>query len=210
MPRKDTERLTRAFPIVISGPSGVGKTTLVDEIVSRDPLLRCSISTTTRPPRDGEVEGEAYFFVDTKKFEELKNGELIEWASVYGHLYGTPRAYAAAELAMGYDLVLNIDVQGGAEVKKSFPDAVLMFILPPSLEELRVRIIDRGTDYGDEIEKRMENAQAEIKLARTYDYVVVNDLLEDAVAQIGTIIESERRRRIRFDDDFFDKFDIDS
>ena len=199
-------RQTRPFPVVISGPSGVGKTTLVERLIETDPLLKRSVSTTTRPPRDGEVEGAAYFFVSRKDFEALKQGQLVEWAQVHDHYYGTPKEYLEGELAKGKDVVLSIDVQGGAQVRKSFADAVLIFILPPSFGELELRIKQRGTDYAKEIKKRMENARREIKSAADYDYIVINDRLEDCVATLGAIITSERRRRTRYDGDFIDRF----
>jgi len=199
-------RITKAFPIVISGPSGAGKTTLVDKIVGRDPMLRESVSSTTRPPREGEVEGESYFFVSEEEFDTQKRDRLIEWAQVHDHLYGTPRDFVEGELAKGLDVVLNIDVQGGALVKKCFPDAVLVFILPPSFEVLEERVRGRGTDYSKEIKKRMENARSEVTFAKAYDYVVVNDQLDQAVAAIQSIIQTERRRRTRYPDDYFSQF----
>ncbi|MEE9271453.1 MAG: guanylate kinase [Candidatus Krumholzibacteria bacterium] len=198
--------MTKAFPIVISGPSGVGKTTLVNGIIARDPQLRESVSATTRPPRDGEVEGESYVFVSDKQFDKLKRGKLIEWAEVHDHLYGTPREFVEGELAKGLDVVLNIDVQGGASVKKCFPEAVLIFILPPSFKVLDGRVRGRGTDYAKEIKKRMKNARREVTFAPAYDYIVVNDQMEDAVSALRAIIESERRRQTRYPEDYFDRF----
>ncbi len=199
-------RVTRAFPIVISGPSGAGKTTIVDEIVKRDSLLRSSVSVTTRHPRANEVDGEAYTFVPEEDFEKLKKGRLVEWARVHSHWYGTPRDFVDAQLADGCDVVLNIDVQGGARVKKAFPQAVLIFILTPSLEELEARIRRRATDQSIEIDQRLENAWGEIKMATDYDYVVVNDRLDDTVATLLAIIQSERRRRSRYEEEFFQRF----
>jgi guanylate kinase len=191
---------------VISGPSGAGKTTIIDELIKRDALLRASVSATTRQPRGNEVEGEAYRFVSEEEFRKLKKGKLIEWAEVHGHLYGTPREFVDARLHEGYDVVLNIDVQGGASVKKAFPEAVLVFILTPSLEELERRIRRRATDESIEIDQRLENAWAEIKMAAYYDYVVVNDKLSDTVAALLAIIQSERHSRSRYEEAFFQRF----
>jgi guanylate kinase len=199
-------RVTRAFPIVISGPSGAGKTTIVDEIIRKDPLLRSSVSVTTRHLRANEVDGEAYTFVGEGDFEQLKSGGLVEWALVHGYLYGTPRDFVDARLADGHDVVLNIDVQGGASVKKAFPRAILIFILPPSLEKLEARIRRRATDQSIEIDQRLESAWGEIKMATYYDYVVVNDKLDDTVATLLAIIRSERHRRSRYEEGFFQRF----
>jgi len=169
-------------------------------------MLKGSISATTRPPRPKEVEGESYFFVSEAEFDKLKADKLIEWARVHDHLYGTPRDFVDGQLGAGRDVVLNIDVQGGESVKKAFSEAVLIFILPPSSEELETRIRGRGTDLSAEIEKRMQNAYDEIKLAAKYDYIIVNDRLEEAVAAVLAIIQSERHRRIRHPDDFMKRF----
>lgn len=203
-------RVTKAFPIVISGPSGAGKTTLVDELVKRDSWLKASVSATTRPPREGEAEGDAYFFVSEAEFEALKAENLVEWAEVHGHLYGTPKDFVDKELSGGRDVVLNIDVQGGAKVRKCFPEAALIFILPPSFRELEARVRRRGTDYAAEIKKRMENAREEIKYASAYDYIVVNDQLERTVSTLEAIIRSERCRRQRYPDNYTDRFVEDS
>jgi guanylate kinase len=200
-------RLTDAFPIVISGPSGAGKTTIVKRILSEGTMLKGSISATTRPSRPDEVDGESYLFVSQEEFETLKAGKLIEWASVHGHLYGTPRKLVDEQLASGHDIVLNIDVQGGASVKKAFPNAVLIFILTPSSEVLEERIRRRATDLSGEIEKRLENAWGEIRRAGGYDYIVVNDQLDDTVATLLAIIRSERHRRGRYPDEFIKRFD---
>jgi guanylate kinase len=131
--------LTGAFPIVISGPSGAGKTTLVERLLPTDARFIESVSVTTRPARSGENEGEAYFFVSKEEFESLKGDKLVEWAEVHGHRYGTPREFVEARLADGRYVVLNIDVQGGASVKKAFPNALLIFILPPGSKMPKMR-----------------------------------------------------------------------
>lgn len=197
-------RATSAFPIVISGPSGVGKTTLVAGLLTGDRSTCKSVSATTRPPREGEKDGEAYFFVTAEEFEVMKGADLVEWAEVHGHLYGTPKSFVDGKLQGGLDVILNIDVQGGAQVRKHFPDAVLVFILPPSLDELESRIRSRGAEDTTEIEVRLENAREEIRKAPAYDYIVVNDRLEDAVHEVLAIIEAERHRRQRYPDDMVD------
>ena len=199
-------RITRTFPIVISGPSGAGKTTVVDEVLRRDSLLRNSISVTTRPPRGEEADGEAYYFVSEEEFERLKQGGLIEWARVHDHFYGTPRERVEEELEKGYDVVLNIDVQGGNAVKKAFPDAVLIFMLTPSRKVLEERIRKRATDLSGTIEKRLANALREVKWATGYDYIVENDRLDETVVTVLSIIRSERHRRFRFPNDYIERF----
>jgi guanylate kinase len=201
------KRRSSAFPVVISGPSGVGKTTLEKRVVSSDPLLRASISATTRAPREGEATGKDYFFVKRDVFEEMKSRELVEWAEVHGEFYGTPRRFIEHELEQGHDVILNIDFQGGIGVKKAFPGAVLIFILPPSFEDLRLRILKRGSDEPPDIETRLTNAREEIKASVNYDYLVVNDDLGRAVDEILAIIAAERCRRERHAAGFFEDLD---
>ncbi len=200
-------RVTRAFPIVVSGPSGVGKTTLVGELVGSLPMLQRSISTTTRTPRSGEVNGQSYVFVDGEEFEKLKRGKLIEWAEVHGYLYGTPREFVEKSLEKGVDVILSIDVQGGREVKKSFPDAVMVFILPPSFEVLERRITRRAADLEEDIKTRMANARSELRALPEYEYVVVNDELKEAVAALRAIVVAERCRRGRFPEGYLRPFE---
>lgn len=199
-------RATRAFPIVVSGPSGSGKTTLVARVLERVPLLRRSVSATTRAPRPGEIDGESYFFVGGDEFENLKNGKLIEWATVHGHAYGTPREFVEKTLSSGVDVVLCVDIQGGRLVKKVFPDAVTIFILPPSYEVLEQRIRRRAADPAETIKKRLENAREELRALPEYEYAVVNDDLEHAVSAICSVIFSERNRRARYQKSFLDRF----
>jgi len=190
-----SERKSEAFPIVISGPSGVGKTTLVDRLLAGDPLLAESISTTTRPPREGEVPGTHYFFVAREVFEEMKVRELVEWAEVHGEYYGTPRRFVEQELEEGRDVVLNIDIQGGDSVKRHFPKALMIFILPPSIEVLEARLRDRGDMPDERLEKRLANARDEITRSDDYSYAVINDDLDRAVEELQAIVEAERLRR---------------
>ncbi len=200
-------RKTKAFAIVVSGPSGAGKTTLVNELARRDPMLHRSVSCTTRKPREGEQEGVAYYFVSDSEFETQKRENLIEWAEVHEKWYGTPRDAIERALGRGLDVMLNIDVQGGRRIKKSFPDAVMIFILPPSFEVLEQRIRDRATDIENDIHIRLENAREEIRALPSYDYLVVNDDLEEAVGAIQAIIQSERCRRTRYDGGFIKQFE---
>lgn len=190
-------RASSAFLIVLSGPSGVGKTTLVDRLLADDPLVRRSISATTRTHRAGEVDGRDYFFVNRERFEAMKAGDLVEWADVHGALYGTPRRFLEGELAAGRDVILNIDIQGGDQVKRSFPGAVMVFILPPSFRVLEDRLRARGDVSGDGLKVRLANARKEIEAGARYDYIIVNDSVERAAAELAAIVTAERCRRQR-------------
>lgn len=195
-----------AVPIVISGPSGAGKTTLIDRLVPADPRLKLSVSVTTRPAREGEVEGESYFFVSPERFAALTKGELIEWAEVHGFMYGTPERHVRETLKSGHDIVLNIDIQGGLAVKKAFPEAVMVFILPPSFRVLRERIERRGTDRLEDMAVRLENARKEVAAAQHYEYLVINGDIDRALGELTSIISSERCKRERRLDNFLDMF----
>lgn len=182
--------------IVVSGPSGSGKGTLCGLLRQRLPDLAYSVSMTTRPPRPGEKDGVDYFFVSTEEFlNKIEAGEFLEWAKVYDNYYGTPVTYVESCLRDGKDVLLEIDIQGARQVKKLFPDAVLIFISPPSFEELGARITKRGTDSEEEIKKRLSSAKEELQAASEYDYVVVNDHQERAVEEILEIIKKEKARR---------------
>ena len=177
--------------IVLSGPSGVGKDTVLHALFSREPGLRYSISYTTRPPRPGEVDGVSYTFVDEEAFRRLEAaGEFLETAVVHGNRYGTSRPRVEAMLARGENVVLKIDVQGAAAVRERLPEAVFIFLMPPSIEVLRRRLRDRGTDDDEALARRDADAVREMAEAERYDHLVVNDSVERAVARILDIVEA--------------------
>jgi len=181
--------------IVISGPSGAGKSVLTRYALRSLPGLKFSISYTTRAPRGGEQNGVEYFFTDRPKFESLINtGEFLEWAEVYGNYYGTSRSFIDDILQQGSDVILDIDVQGARAVKKARPDAVAVFVLPPSLDVLRERLLRRKLDDADVIKKRLKIACDEIRHYKDYDYLIVNDDLENAERELAAIIVSARCR----------------
>jgi len=184
-----------ALLVVISGPGGVGKDTLIGMLRRRDPRLSYSVSYTTRPQRDYEVEGEHYCFVDEGRFWELAaEGELLEHARVNGHLYGTSASRVGEALGEGRDVILKIDVQGAEQVRRRRPEAVFVFISPPSMEELLRRRERRGTEAPEVMEARQRLAEVEMGYAPNYDHVVVNDDAERAVGEILGILAAERDR----------------
>ncbi|SHF20049.1 guanylate kinase [Caldanaerobius fijiensis DSM 17918] len=181
--------------IVLSGPSGAGKGTICKELCERNKQYRLSISVTTRKPRKGEVDGKNYFFKDLEQFQKMvEENQLLEWAKVYDNYYGTPREYVEKSLKEGYDVILEIDIQGALKVKEKFPEGVFIFILPPSMEELKKRIINRGTETEEEIMKRFKSAYDELNYISKYNYVVVNDDVEEAIKKIESIIIAEKCR----------------
>ena len=185
-----------ALLVVISGPGGVGKDTLIEMLLERDPRLRYSVSYTTRARRDYEVDGEHYCFVDEPAFWRLaEGGELLEHAWVNGYLYGTSTSRVAEALDRGHDVILKIEVQGAEQVRSRRPDAVLVFISPPSMEELLRRRARRGSEPPEVMEARQRLAEVEMGYAPNYDHVVVNDDAERAVGEILAILDRERGKR---------------
>ncbi|SIS37832.1 guanylate kinase [Salimicrobium flavidum] len=183
---------------VLSGPSGVGKGTVRKALFEQDTALRYSISMTTRNPREGETDGIDYFFKTRDEFEKLvSEGELIEYAEYANNYYGTPKTYVQQTLDEGKDVFLEIEVNGALQVRENFPEGVFVFLIPPSLEELKDRIVNRGTETEDKIKARLEAARDEIDMMDKYDYVVVNDNIEHAVKKVQSIVVSEHCKRTR-------------
>ena len=180
--------MERGILVVISGFSGAGKGTIMRELIDRyDYFL--SVSATTRSPRKGEVEGQDYYFHTREEFQQMiKDDELIEWAEYVGNFYGTPKKRVEEQLAEGKDVLLEIEMQGGMLVKEKFPNALLIFVSPPSAKVLRERLTGRGTETPEEIEKRLLRAVEEVKYMRDYDYIIVNDELEDAINKVNDLI----------------------
>jgi len=184
---------------VLSGPSGAGKTTLCNELVSKMSDIAMSVSCTTRSPRAGELPGKDYHFVEPSVFADMRAaGEFAECARVHGHLYGTPRQALQERIQEGQDVLLEIDVQGAMSIKKGFPSAVLIFIVPPSLEELRRRLVVRGTDEAETIRQRMVDAEPELQEMQKYDYAVPNRDVVDAVKKLTAIVTAERLKICKF------------
>lgn len=183
---------------ILSGPSGVGKGTVRKALFEQSTDLRYSISMTTRDPREGEVDGVDYFFKSRDDFEKLiSEGQLIEHAEYVGNYYGTPRQYVEETLERGNDVFLEIEVQGALKVRENFPQGVFVFLIPPSLEELKDRIVNRGTETEDKVKNRLLAAREEIEMMDAYDYVVVNDKIDNAVTKIQSIVASEHCKRER-------------
>ena len=176
---------------VISGSSGVGKGTVIKEFLKRNPEFKLSVSCTTRKPREGEVHGENYFFLTREEFEACINrGEFLEWAEFSGNMYGTQRPYIDEKLAQGKSLILEIDTKGALNVKKIMPEATLIFILPPSFEELEARLRGRHTETEDAIQKRLASTKLELENSKYFDYEVVNDSIENAVLRLEEILKA--------------------
>jgi guanylate kinase len=183
----------RGLLLIVSAPSGAGKTTLVRALLKADPAMRLSVSYTTRAPRPGEVNDRDYHFVSRDEFLAMAaRGELLESAEVYGNYYGTSGAWIGRELSSGRDILLEIDWQGATQVRKQFPEALSIFILPPSLQALRNRLMNRAQDNQEVIEKRMAAAAEDIGHAREFDYIIVNDDFDEALLDLTAVVRASR------------------
>ena len=181
--------------IVISGPSGAGKSSVVNRAIQGRSDMCFSTSVTTRNPRPGDVDGKDYFFITPERFHEMvEQDELLEHAEYVAHSYGTPRAFVEKQMDAGFNVILDIEVQGARQVKEKMAEAVLIFILPPSMEELRRRLVNRGTDSSEVIEARLKRAREELKEAERYDYIIINDDLELASREFAAILTAEHCR----------------
>ncbi|MGD9677866.1 MAG: guanylate kinase [Vulcanibacillus sp.] len=190
--------MQRGLLIVLSGPSGVGKGTVCSYIREQIQDIIYSVSTTSRKPRPGEVEGLNYFFKEKKEFEEMiKDDKLLEWAEYCGNYYGTPITFVEENLENEKDIILEIEVQGALKVKRRYPEGIFIFLMPPSFNELKNRIVTRGTESETTISGRMNVAKEELLMVKHYDYVVVNDEVHKAAKRIQTIIEAERLKKER-------------
>lgn len=192
---------------VVSGPSGTGKTTLCKELIRAIPDLSFSISYTTRPPRRNETSGKDYYFVTPEVFEKMvAQGEFAEWAEIYGNLYGTTRSSIEQALQQGRDLIFDIDSQGAQQLKRTYPSGISIFLLPPSVSELEKRLCNRKTDSQETIRKRMNKARQEISQVGTYEYIVINNVLEETLHVLEAIVVAEKHRR----ENMVEKLSLDS
>jgi len=196
--KENSEERTNKEPalIVVSSPSGGGKTTIVEHILKELPGLKRTVSYTTRQPRKGEQDGEAYNFITEDEFKEkIRHDEFLEWEENFGYYYGTSREQVERIISRGNDVILNIDVKGARNVKKYFPGSISVFIMPPSMEELIARLKNRNTEGDEQFTIRLRESEKEIASSEEYDYLIVNETLEKAVKDLKTIIEKERKNR---------------
>lgn len=190
----------RGFLVVLSGPSGAGKNTLLSAVLPRIPDLKYSVSATTRPPRPGEKDGVDYFFLQESEFQaKIAAGEFLEWAEFAGYRYGTPRRFVEECLEQGLTVITDINIEGARQIKKNLPSGVFVFLLPPSIQELQKRLHARGTDSSEAIDRRLKIALEEMAAIVDYDYWILNRDLEDACAELEAIIRAERAKVCRTD-----------
>ena len=193
--------------LVVSGPSGAGKGTICKALLNKNDQIKLSVSATTRKPRNGEVHGVNYFFIEKEEFTKMiENGEFLEYAQIYDNFYGTPKAAIIECLEKEQDVILEIEMQGARQIKEVYPEGVFIFVLPPSLEELKSRIVGRGTETQEEIEKRFSCAFEEINQIVNYDYFIVNEDIEKSVSDVEAIICAEKNKVTRYKNNIIDKF----
>ena len=193
--------------LVVSGPSGAGKGTICKALLNKNDQIKLSVSATTRKTRNGEVHGVNYFFIEKEEFAKMiENGEFLEYAQIYDNFYGTPKAAIIECLEKGQDVILEIEMQGARQIKEVYPEGVFIFVLPPSLEELKSRIVGRGTETQEEIEKRFSCAFEEINQIVNYDYFIVNEDIEKSVSDVEAIICAEKNKVTRYKNNIIDKF----
>lgn len=193
--------------LVVSGPSGAGKGTICKAFLEKNKNVKLSVSATTRSPRTGEVDGVNYFFVTKEKFKDMiDNGELLEHAQIYDNFYGTPKAAILENLEQGYDVLLEIEMQGARQIKEVYPEGVFIFILPPSLDELKNRIVGRGTETEEQINKRFGSAFEEICQIENYDYFIVNKDIDLSAQELSDIISAEKNKVHRYKNHIIEKF----
>ncbi|MDP2156240.1 MAG: guanylate kinase [Nitrospirota bacterium] len=191
---------------IVSAPSGAGKTTICKKIIKTMDNVKTSVSYTTRKPRHGEVEGEDYSFISEKKFRGMiQKGEFVEWAEVHGNLYGTSRKRLEKIINDGFDVILDIDTQGAQQIKKTYANGVFIFILPPSMTELRDRLEKRMSNTREDMERRMKRAGEEIRAYKIYDYVIINNLLKSSLSTFESILVAERQRSSKKDSAWIEK-----
>ncbi|BCB97207.1 guanylate kinase [Dissulfurispira thermophila] len=194
-------RRKRGNLFVISAPSGAGKTTLCQKLKEIVPDVKFSVSYTTRKPRAGEIDGIHYTFVDEDEFRAMiADGEFVEWAQVHGNFYGTSKRRIENTISEGFDILLDIDVQGARQIREHFSDSILIFILPPSMDELKKRLAGRMSDSPEVIARRLKNAIDEIREYKNYDYVIINDVFDDALEEMVAIIIAERVRTSKIEE----------
>jgi guanylate kinase len=185
----------RGLLIVVSGPSGAGKGTICKALVKRDPSIAVSVSATTRAPRSGEEHGIAYHFYDREAFQQMIVSDgFLEYAMVYDNFYGTPKQFVIDKIASGENVLLEIDIQGALQVKKKYPEGIFVFVLPPSMKELKSRIVGRGSETQESLTQRLSSAYSEIEYIKNYDYFIVNDTVEHATDILQAIISAEKCR----------------